>query len=283
VLFNKLKTTLICCPGGFTGAYTIPSTVTTINDSAFFGCTHLTRVNIPSSVTTINTYAFQNCSTLTSVYFLGTTIPLISAFNFTVSGDTAYYNSGTTNTSALSMFTTLIVISVPISNICFPAKTPIRTCQGLIHIDKINPDLHTIRNKKIVAITKTVTEDNYLICFEKDSLAPNVPSEKTIMTCNHKILHNGKMTKAKDFIENFEKVYKVKYNGEILYNVLLEEYDKMIVNNLICETLHPENAVAKLYKIISNMTIEEQINSFKIVTDRQLTNKNFTSSKKFIK
>ena len=51
----------------------------------------------------------------------------------------------------------------PISNICFPAKTPITTNQGLIDIDKINPEIHTIRNKKIVAVTKTVTQDNYLV------------------------------------------------------------------------------------------------------------------------
>ena len=169
----------------------------------------------------------------------------------------------------------LISTSVPISNICFPEKTPVRTDQGLIHIDKINPDLHTIRNKKIVAITKTITQDKYLVCFEKDSLGPNVPSEKTFISKVHLILHKGKMTKAKEFIGKYENVYKVKYNGEILYNVLLEEYDKIIINNLICETLHPENAAAKLYKIISTMTIEEQINSLKIVTDIQLKNKIF--------
>ena len=28
----------------------------------------------------------------------------------------------------------------------------------------------------------------------------------------------------------------------------MEEYDKINVNNLICETLHPKNIIAKLYK-----------------------------------
>jgi ornithine carbamoyltransferase len=45
----------------------------------------------------------------------------------------------------------------------------------------------------------------------------------------------------------FENVIKVKYTGEILYNVLMEEYSQMRVNNLICETLHPNNIIAKLY------------------------------------
>jgi len=28
---------------------------------------------------------------------------------------------------------------------------------------------------------------------------------------------------------------------------LMEKYDKIYVNNLICETLHPDNIIAKLY------------------------------------
>ena len=38
----------------------------------------------------------------------------------------------------------------------------------------------------------------------------------------------------------------VPYNGETLFNVLLKKHDKMMINNLICETLHPENIAAKI-------------------------------------
>ena len=55
------------------------------------------------------------------------------------------------------------------------------------------------------------------------------------------------MMEAQEFIDKFDNVYRVKYTGEILYNVLMEKYEKMMVNNLICETLHPENIVARLY------------------------------------
>jgi hypothetical protein len=67
------------------------------------------------------------------------------------------------------------------------------------------------------------------------------------MSQEHKVYYQGKMREAKTFVEKFERVVKVKYNGEILYNVLMEEYSQMLVNNLICETLHPENIIAKLY------------------------------------
>ncbi len=46
---------------------TIPNSVTTIGRSAFYGCSGLTSVTIPNSVTTIGVWAFFDCSGLTSV------------------------------------------------------------------------------------------------------------------------------------------------------------------------------------------------------------------------
>ena len=67
VLFNYDKTILIQCPGGKSGEYIIPSSVTTINNYAFNVCTSLTNITIPSSVTTISGYAFSCCSSITNV------------------------------------------------------------------------------------------------------------------------------------------------------------------------------------------------------------------------
>jgi hypothetical protein len=55
------------------------------------------------------------------------------------------------------------------------------------------------------------------------------------------------MTEAHKFTEMFEGVRKVKYNQEMLYNILMEDYNIINVNNLMCETLHPNNLIAKLY------------------------------------
>lgn len=65
VLFDKNMTTLLCCPPGRKGAYTIPDGVTIIGAAGFSGCAQLTDVTF-SDVTVIREYAFVNCG-LTSV------------------------------------------------------------------------------------------------------------------------------------------------------------------------------------------------------------------------
>ncbi len=81
VLFNKEMTTLIQCPGGKIGAYSIPDSVTSVGDSAFHDCTSLTSVTIGDSVTTIGEDAFYSCDALTSVT-IGDSVTTIGEYAF---------------------------------------------------------------------------------------------------------------------------------------------------------------------------------------------------------
>ena len=65
VLFNKNQTSLIQYPGGKQGSYTIPGSVTSIGDNAFYDCNGLTVITIGSAVNSIGTQSFVNCSNLT--------------------------------------------------------------------------------------------------------------------------------------------------------------------------------------------------------------------------
>ena len=62
---------------------TIPDSVTSIGEYAFYNCSSLTGITIPDSVTSIGEYAFYNCSSLT-----GITIP----DSVTSIGGCAFYN-----------------------------------------------------------------------------------------------------------------------------------------------------------------------------------------------
>jgi len=67
VLFNKAMTRILWVPLGREGAYTIPNTITAIQQRDFYQRTSLTSVTIPGSVTSIGEEAFYDCKSLTSV------------------------------------------------------------------------------------------------------------------------------------------------------------------------------------------------------------------------
>ena len=134
-----------------------------------------------------------------------------------------------------------------LSNICFPAGTPITTDQGIVPIEQLDLKKHTIGRQVIKHITQTRTLDKYLIRFNKHALDHNCPNQTTIMSKDHQIEFEGRLVPAYRLLDFSDQVKKVKYNGEILYNVLLAKHSVMTVNNMRCETLHPDNVIAKIY------------------------------------
>jgi hypothetical protein len=162
-----------------------------------------------------------------------------------------------------------IVISVRIiqpvlqSNICFPAGTLVRTDQGEIAIDLLQPGKHTLGGHVIQHITKTITTEKYLIHVGKNALGRNKPTRSTVLTKDHKIEFEGQLTPAYRFLDYSENVKKVKYSGELLYNVLLTEYGVMNVNNLRCETLEPSSPIACVYRGVAYKEVIVERNRFK--------------------
>ena len=67
VLYNKNQTKIISVPGGKTGIFEIPSSVTEIGAYAFSACKSITNIKIPESVTSIGEWAFSKCSALKDI------------------------------------------------------------------------------------------------------------------------------------------------------------------------------------------------------------------------
>ena len=138
----------------------------------------------------------------------------------------------------------------PIFPICFVSGSNVLTDQGIVEIQNINKNIHTICGKKILYLTKNkLLDGDKLVKIEKDALFKNCPNKTTILTENHKVLYNGNMVKSYEFVNKIKDVSFVNYNNEILYNILLEKHEKMIVNNMIAETLGEENIISFIYML----------------------------------
>ena len=235
--------------------------------------TEIDYSNISSGTYILGLYANDLLSNLTSFTLTNGTTTMRTAFNYTG------LNAEEVIPYSYSVTDDVTLTYAAISNICFQEKTPIKTDQGIIQIEKLNPDVNTIKNKKIVGITKTISQDKYLICFEKNSLGANYPTKSTTVTKQHKILYRGKLIESEKFLGHFAGVKKVKYGGEVLYNVLMEKHELVIANNLLCETLHPQNIIAKLYNSCMSESYKSKLTS--LINESILKN-DYTAYKKIV-
>ena len=139
--------------------------------------------------------------------------------------------------------------TTPITNsICFAKGTIVSTDQGNMEIQNIVPGKHTIGEKEICHITKTISPENKIVCVKKNAFGKNKPNKAITMSGNHCIqCEKGAMIKAKELVANNPKMKFVDYNQEPLYNVLMEDHNVIKVQNLEVETLDPENIVAKIH------------------------------------
>jgi len=140
VLFNKDKTTLLQYPLGRQGAYTIPGSVTSIEDFAFSGSAALKSVTIHNSVTSIGKHAFSH-SGLVSVTIPG---------SVTFIGDIAFERTDLTSVIieegvkyiGLRMFLgceNLTSVTIP-SSVTFIGGQAFAVCTGLASVIVKNPN-----------------------------------------------------------------------------------------------------------------------------------------------
>jgi len=239
-----------------------------IEEYSFNNC-KLSSIMLPAGVKTVGKFSFANNNMMTKFTLLGDA-PIIYG-NGSAGTESVFLNNNLVKVMANQMasgygeyneqtgifytdktFTTpqlwagKIVYGIPPPSICFIGSTPIVTDQGILPVDKIDPDLYTIEGKPIVAITRTIVKKKdgmYLVHIEKNALGPNLPIDAMTLTYNHIIQHLGKRLYASDLIGKYKKVRRLPYKGEMLYNIALHKHSFIKVNGLYIETLHPKNPI----------------------------------------
>ena len=137
------------------------------------------------------------------------------------------------------------------NSICFVKGTFVETDQGNVEIQNIIPGKHTIGNKEIQHITKSISPENQLVYIKKNAFGKNKPNKNMKMSGKHKIkCANGCLIEAKALVATNPKMKFVEYNQETLYNVLMKDHNVIKVQNVEVESLDPENIVAKIYNSI---------------------------------
>lgn len=81
VVYTKDKKQVVYYPNGLSGAYNVPSGVTTIGEYGFYYSKNLTSVTLPSGVTTLMMGAFGDCTHMSSIS-LPETLKTINDFAF---------------------------------------------------------------------------------------------------------------------------------------------------------------------------------------------------------
>ena len=106
-----------------------------------------------------------------------------------------------------------------------------------------------------------------------------MPSQNTLVSPNHLISYQGEMKEAKWIAKNVAGASFVPYQKEVLYNILMEQYDEMRVNNMVTETLHPNNLVAKLHRDYTFLERQKLINEF----NKSVKENGYNTAKKMFK
>lgn len=70
LILNKSKSKVICAAPGLS-SYNIPSSVSTIGGSAFFGCQNMTALKLPAGLGFIDNSAFNGCTSLSDINIPG--------------------------------------------------------------------------------------------------------------------------------------------------------------------------------------------------------------------
>ena len=138
--------------------------------------------------------------------------------------------------------------------VCFPGDTPVTLTKEIKIKELVEESTQLMEENQIHH--KVRNEDSTLTVSGEMRLR-KVPSRKTLITNEHLVEFHGEMVQAGELVDMVDGAFKVKYNGEPVYNVVMEKKDTMMVNGLRCETLDPKSRCL-LAMMLCERVINEQ-------------------------
>ncbi|MBR5208394.1 MAG: leucine-rich repeat domain-containing protein, partial [Paludibacteraceae bacterium] len=178
VLFNKNKTEIVYVPRGRKGTFSIPSSVTSINSWAFYGCNGLTSINIPNSIKSIADSTFAHCYSLTSINIPNSVTSIgASAFRGCYGLTSINIPEGVTSIGYYTFYNCHGLTSIKIPNsVTSIGDGAFRYCSGLTSID----------------IPNSVTSIGYLAFSECTNLDVTIDNSKNNVTVGNNAFYNCK-------------------------------------------------------------------------------------------
>jgi len=147
--------------------------------------------------------------------------------------------------SGQSISTTYETLTPPATQSCFRKGTMVLTDQETVEIQNIKPEYHTINDKEIKCITSVYNSDGMVVKIEKDCLGENKPSNTIYMQKDHKLMISPFEFSA--LLTSGKIQFESSSSDELLYNVLLENHETMMVENIQVETLNPDLEISKYF------------------------------------
>jgi hypothetical protein len=145
-----------------------------------------------------------------------------------------------------------------ISTICFPGHTLVKTDQGSIRFDNVDCSVNTINGYKITNVTRTTNSSKIMVCIPRGCFSPNVPNLDTEITLSHKVMYKGNLVGSGKLVGVVPGIHLIPYDGNPVYNLVLEDEGLMVVHNMICETLSPTNIINDVNFYLSRLCEIEQ-------------------------
>ena len=217
VLFNKDKTLLVMYPGGKTGPYVIPDSVTALDSYAFgsfYLNNNLTNVTIPGSITEIPNGAFQRCTNLTEVTISKGVVSL---------GDYAF--EGCTSLSS---------VTIP-DGVTTIGKEAFRFCESLTSIT-LSDSVTSIGDRVFYycnSLTAIEVSDNNSVYASCDGVLVNKAKTKLIMCpygiTGHYVVPDGVKEIGEYAFNHCSKLTKITIPDTVTY---IERYAFQYCDNL---------------------------------------------------